>query len=52
MYKLEYSNRIKKQISKLNRNTQDVILKWIEKNLNGTDNPRAFGWKLEWHMAL
>ncbi len=43
MYRIEYSKRISKQISKLDKNTQMNILKWIEKNLLGTDNPRLHG---------
>lgn len=43
IYKIEYSDRAKKQIKKLDKQTQALIKGWIERNLIGTSNPRQHG---------
>lgn len=43
IYKIEYSNRARKQIKKLDKQTQALIKGWIDKNLIGTSNPRQHG---------
>ena len=42
-YSVEYSKGAIKDLKKLDRFTQTLILGWIEKNLIGCENPRAFG---------
>ena len=42
-YSVEYSKGAIKDLKKLDRYTQTLILGWIEKNLIGCENPRAFG---------
>lgn len=42
-YKVELSDRFKKEFKKLDRYTQKILRAWIEKNLVETENPRAYG---------
>ncbi len=42
-WKLEYTNRARKQLQKLNPNQRKIILSWIDKNLDGCEDPRAHG---------
>lgn len=46
IYKIEYSDRARKQIKKLDKHTQCLIKGWIDKNLIGTSNPRQHGKEL------
>lgn len=43
MYHVEFIKSVKKSFSKLDKYTQIILLNWIEKNLEGCDNPRLFG---------
>lgn len=43
IYEIKYSDRARKQIKKLDRQTQRIIKAWIDKNLVGTENPRQHG---------
>lgn len=43
MYTLKYSERAMKQLSKLDKGTQKLILTWVAKNLENCDNPRIKG---------
>ncbi len=43
MYAVRYSERAKKQLKKLDKSVQRLILNWIGKNLEGCENPRAKG---------
>lgn len=43
MYRLELSKRAQKQIKKLDKQIQRLIIAWIDKNLVGTNNPRQHG---------
>jgi addiction module toxin, relE/stbE family len=43
MYSLKYSEKAIKQLSKLNKSTQKLILTWIAKNLENCENPRIKG---------
>ncbi|MGQ7355098.1 type II toxin-antitoxin system RelE family toxin [Streptococcus suis] len=43
MYRLKYSKKPQKQIKKLDRQFQRLLFAWIDKHLEGTDNPRANG---------
>lgn len=42
-YKVEYTQRVVKQLKKLDKHTRKLILSWIEKNLVGCTNPRVHG---------
>lgn len=42
-YRVEYTNRAIKQLSKLDKPVKKMIKSWIEKNLIGTENPRLHG---------
>ena len=43
MYKVVFSEEEKKDLKKLDKYTQFIILNWIEKHLNNCENPRQFG---------
>jgi len=43
MYDVEFSEQAKKQFKKLDRYTQQMLDKYIENHLEGTDNPRRYG---------
>lgn len=43
MYRTEYSKRAQKQIKKLDKQIQRLLFAWIDKHLEGTDNPCANG---------
>ncbi|HEM4761345.1 TPA: type II toxin-antitoxin system RelE/ParE family toxin [Streptococcus suis] len=51
MYHLEYSKKAQKQIKKLDRQIQRLLFAWIDKHLEGTDNPRANGKGLTGNLA-
>ncbi len=42
-YKVIFTERAKKQLSKLDRHIALLIIGWIEKNIEGTQNPRQHG---------
>ena len=42
-YSVEYTEKAKKQLRKLDRPAKVLIRNWIEKNLEGTDDPRKHG---------
>ena len=42
-YKIELSERFKKEFRKLDKYTQKIIRGWIDKNLVETQNPRIHG---------
>lgn len=43
MFVVEFSKTSIKALEKLDYFTKRIIIEWIEKNLNGCDNPRLFG---------
>lgn len=43
MYTLAYSKKAQKQLAKLDRGVQALILSWIEKHLLNCENPRQKG---------
>ncbi len=43
MWRLHYSQRADKQLSKLDPGVRRVIVAWLNKNIDGYDNPRAAG---------
>ncbi len=42
-YSVEFSELARKQLSKLNPHIRSMIIKWVEKNLQGCENPRVHG---------
>ena len=42
-YKVVFSERAKKELKKLDKHISSLIIGWLEKNIEGTDNPRVHG---------
>lgn len=42
-YRLVFSERAKKQLKKLDRHISSLIIGWLEKNIEGSENPRIHG---------
>lgn len=42
-YRVELTDRVIKQLKKLDKHTSALIIGWIEKNLDGCENPRIHG---------
>ena len=42
-YRVELTDRVIKQLKKLDKHTSALIMGWIEKNLDGCENPRMHG---------
>jgi len=42
-YSVKLSDNAIKSMKKLDEHTRKMIMAWIEKNLDGCDNPRAYG---------
>ena len=42
-YKVVFSDNALKQFKKLDKHISALIIGWIDKNLEGTDNPRQHG---------
>ena len=42
-YKVVFSNRAKKDLKKLDKHIQALLIGWIEKNLQNCENPRLHG---------
>jgi mRNA interferase RelE/StbE len=40
-YRVTFSKRAEKEMRKLEKSTERLIISWIEKNLENCDNPRA-----------
>ena len=43
MYQIEYSNHFNKQLKKLDKSNQKLILKWIKNNIYQCEDPRLHG---------
>lgn len=43
MWRLEFSKRADKQLSKMDAGVRRVIVSWLLKNIDGHDDPRAHG---------
>lgn len=43
MYRVEITSRFDKEFKKLDKYTQKMIASWIDKNLEGCENPRVHG---------
>ena len=42
-FKVVFTERAKKQLKKLDRYTSSLIIGWLEKNIDGCENPRIHG---------
>ena len=42
-YRVEFTERAKKDLNKLDKYTASLILGWVRKNLEGCENPRLHG---------
>lgn len=42
-YRVETTQRFDKELKKLDKYTQRMIVAWIDKNLEGCDNPKIHG---------
>ena len=42
-YKVVFTEKSKKQLSKLDKPVASLVLGWIEKNIEGCENPRLYG---------
>ena len=43
MYKVVFSNKAKKSLTKLDKQVASMIVRWIKVNLDGCENPRLYG---------
>lgn len=43
VYKVLFSERAKKQLKKLDKHIAALIIGWLEKNVDGSENPRIHG---------
>ena len=43
MWRLVFSKRAEKQLSKMDRGTRRIIVAWLLKNVDGSDDPHAHG---------
>lgn len=50
IWKVEFDNRARKELRKLNSQAQDRILKWLRKNLATDEDPRRMGKSLKGRM--
>ena len=46
-YTLVPSPKFSKQLKKLDKHTQKILVSWLNKNIKNTDNPRKYGGALE-----
>lgn len=51
MYVLKYSNRAKKDLSKLDKATARLIIAWLSKNIDNCENPRIHGKALKGNLS-
>jgi len=42
-WRLEYSDKARKQLRKFDAAQRVIILSWMDKNIDGCENPRALG---------
>ncbi len=50
IWKVEFDNRARKELRKLDKQTQDRILKWLRESLATEKDPRRVGKPLKGHM--
>ncbi len=51
MYKIVATRDFLKSLNKLDKNTQKLIKRYIETNIQNTDNPRAKGKPLKYQLS-
>lgn len=51
MWRLVFSKHADKQLSKLDAGVRKIIVAWLLKNLDGCENPRAFGKALKGDLS-
>ena len=49
-YSLMYSEKVQKQLNKLDNSIKLKILTYIDQNLSNTDNPKKFGKALSYNL--
>ena len=50
-YKVELSKRAQKELDKLDETAARMILKWLKKNIDGSEDPRIHGKALKGNLA-
>lgn len=50
-YHVEFTSKARKQLKKFDRFDARIIVAWIQKNLEGCEDPRAFGKGLTSHRS-
>lgn len=43
IYRVEFTEKAKKSLKKLDKHTAKLITAWLRKNLEGCENPRQYG---------
>lgn len=43
IWKLNYSDKARKQLRKLGETQRAIVLSWLDKNIDGCENPRVHG---------
>ena len=51
MYEVVFSKQALKALSKMDKSIAAVLVSWIDKNLNNTDNPRSHGKALKGNLS-
>ena len=51
VYKVEISRNASRQLDKLDRPIAVMILKWLKKNVDGTEEPRSYGKALQGNLS-
>lgn len=49
-YHVMYDDKVIKQLKKIDKSQRDMLIKWIKKNLDNTDNPRKNGKQLKGNL--
>ena len=50
-WRVELSEMARKELRKMDPGVRTILLKWVRKNLEGCDNPRAHGKALSANLA-
>lgn len=50
-YTLKISKKTNKTLSKMDQPTRNLLLKWLNKNIHNTDNPRLYGKALQGELS-
>ena len=51
VYRVELSEGAKRQLKKLDDSVAKMILKWLKKNVDGSDDPRVHGKSLQGNLS-